>query len=123
MALTKTSVPLLNAVSVAAGLPKASAVFGSWVDVRAYGRQTVRYKVTNGASAPGATPNILVQTSPDGGATIYDEYSTGVGDTVANSVNSGPIQTDDTSMYVRVGFYGHTTNAVTCEASLQTETL
>jgi hypothetical protein len=26
-------------------------------------------------------------------------------------------------MYIRVGVYGHTTNAVTAEATLQTETL
>jgi len=123
MALTKTSVPLLASQSVAAGLSKATAVFGAWVDTRAYGRQTVRYKVTNGTSAPGAGPTIIVQTSPDNGTNIYDEYSAGVGDTISGSVNSGPIQTDDTSMYVRVGFYGHTTNAVTCEATLQTETL
>jgi hypothetical protein len=123
MALTKTSISLLASQSVAAGLTKATAVFGSWIDTRAYGRQTVRYKVTNGSSAPGVGPTLVVQTSPDNGTTIYDEYTTGVGDTTASSVNSAPIQTDDTSMYVRVGFYGHTTNAVTCEATLQTETL
>lgn len=121
MALTKTSVTLLASQSVAAGLTKATAVFGSWVDVRAYGRQTVRYNVTNGASAPGVAPTLLVQTSPDNGTTIYDEYAVG-GDTVVSSVNSGPIPTDDTTMYVRVGVYGHTTNAITAEATLQTET-
>jgi hypothetical protein len=123
MALTKTSVTLLASQSVAAGLTKATAVFGAWIDTRTYGRQTVRYKVTNGGSAPGVTPTLVVQTSPDNGTTVYDEYITVVGDTVASSVTSGPIQTDDTSMYVRAGFYGHTTNAVTCEATLQTETL
>jgi tetrahydromethanopterin S-methyltransferase subunit D len=122
MALAKTSVTLLASQSVAAGLTKATAVFGAWVDTRAYGRQTVRWKLTNGASAPGVAPTLIVQTSPDNGTNIYDEYTVG-GDTVASSVNSGPISTDDTTMYVRVGFYGHTTNAVTCEATLQTETL
>lgn len=122
MALAKTSVTLLSSQSVAAGLTKATAVFGSWVDTRAYGRQTVRWMLTNGSSAPGVAPTLIVQTSPDNGATIYDEYTVG-GDTVASSVNSGPIPTDDTTMYVRVGVYGHTTNAVTGQASLQTETL
>jgi hypothetical protein len=118
MALTKTTVAVLASQSVAANLTKATAVFGSWIDVRAYGRQTVRWKLTNGASAPGVAPTLLVQTSPDNGTTIFDEYSAG-GDITASSVSS----TDDTTMYVRVGVYGHTTNAVTAEASLQTETL
>jgi hypothetical protein len=122
MALTKTTVAVLASQSVAANLTKATAVFGSWIDVRAYGRQTVRWKLTNGASAPGVAPTLLVQTSPDNGTTIFDEYSAG-GDITASSVSSGPIPTDDTTMYVRVGVYGHTTNAVTAEASLQTETL
>ncbi|MDB5822191.1 MAG: hypothetical protein JWR21_895 [Herminiimonas sp.] len=122
MALTKTTVTLLASGSVAAGLTKATAAFGSWIDVRAYGRQTVRYKLTNGSSAPGVAPSLVVQTSPDNGTLIYDEYTIG-GDTTASSVNSGPIPIDDTTMYVRVGVYGHTTNAVTAEASLQTETL
>lgn len=122
MALAKTSIALLTSQSVAAGLTKATAVFGSWVDTRAYGRQTVRWMLTNGSSAPGVAPTLIVQTSPDNGTIIYDEYVVG-GDTVASSVNSGPIPTDDTTMYVRVGVYGHTTNAVTAQASLQTETL
>ncbi|SMP71942.1 hypothetical protein [Noviherbaspirillum suwonense] len=122
MALTKTSVTLLASQSVVAGLSKATAVFGAWVDTRAYGRQTVRWKLTNGGSAPGVAPTLIVQTSPDNGTTVYDEYTVG-GDTITNSVNSGPIATDDTTMYVRVGVYGHTTNTVTAEATLQTETL
>ena len=122
MALTKTTVTLLALQSIAAGLTKATAVFGAWQDVRAYNRQTVRWMLTNGASAPGVAPTLIVQTSPDNGTTIYDEYIVG-GDTVASSVNSGPIPTDDTTMYVRVGVFGHTTNAVTGQASLQTETL
>lgn len=118
MALTKASVSLLTSQSVAAGLTKSTAVFGAWVDTRTFYRMCVRWKLTNGASAPGAAPTLVVQTSPNNGTLIYDEYEVG-GDTIANSVNSRPIPIDDTTMYVRVGVYGHTTNAVTAEASLQ----
>lgn len=117
MALTKATTTLLTSQSVAAGLTKATAVFGSWVDARAFYRSCVRWKLTNG-TAPGVAPTLIVQTSPDNGTTIYDEYTVG-GDTTASSVNSGPIAIDDTTMYVRVGVYGHTTNAVTAEATLQ----
>lgn len=118
MALTKASSTLLASQSVAAGLTKATAVFGAWMDVRAFYRMCVRWKLTNGASAPGVAPTLIVQTSPDNGANIYDEYTVG-GDTTASSVNSGAIPVDDTSMYIRVGVYGHTTNAITADASLQ----
>lgn len=118
MPITKVSAALLASQSVAAGLTKATAVFGAWVDVRAVYRACVRYKLTNGASAPGVAPTLIVQTSPDNGTTVYDEYTVG-GDTTASSVNSGPIPIDDATMYVRVGVYGHTTNAVTAEASIQ----
>jgi hypothetical protein len=118
MALTKANATLLTSQSVAAGLTKATAVFGAWIDVRDAYRMCVRWKLTNGASAPGVAPTFIVQTSPNNGTLIYDEYIVG-GDTTASSVNSGPIPIDDTTMYVRVGVYGHTTNAVTAEASLQ----
>lgn len=118
MALTKATSTLLASQSVAAGLTKSTAVFGSWVDARTFYRSCVRWMLTNGASAPGVAPTLIVQTSPDNGTTIYDEYTVG-GDTTASSVNSGPIPIDDTTMYVRVGVYGHTTNAVTAQATLQ----
>lgn len=118
MALTKVSSALLTSQSVAAGLTKATAVFGSWINAQTFYRSCVRWKLTNGASAPGVAPILIVQTSPDNGTTVYDEYTVG-GDVTASSVNSGPIAIDDTTMYVRVGVYGHTTNAVTAEATLQ----
>lgn len=118
MALTKTTVTLLASQSVAAGLTKATAVFGAWVNTQAFYRSCIRWKLTNGASAPGVAPTILVQTSPDNGTLIYDAYTVG-GDAVASSVNSNEIPLDDTTMYVRVGVYGHTTNAVTAEVSMQ----
>jgi hypothetical protein len=117
MALTKATATLLTSQLVAAGLTKATAVFGAWMDVRDAYRMCVRWKLTNG-TAPGVAPTLIVQTSPNNGTLVYDEYTVG-GDTTASSINSGPIPIDDTTMYVRVGVYGHTTNAVTAEASLQ----
>jgi hypothetical protein len=118
MALTKATVTLLASQSVAAGLTKATAVFSAWQDVRSFYRSCVRWRLTNGASAPGVAPTLIVQTSPDNGTTVYDEYTVG-GDTTASSDNSGAIPIDDTTMYVRTGVFGHTTNAVTAQTSLQ----
>ena len=118
MALTKTNTVLLASTSVAAGLTKATASFTPWFSTSGNYRSAVRWMLTNGAAAPGAVPILLVQTSPDNGTTIYDEYFVG-GDTVANSINSGPISIDDSTLFVRVGVYGHTTNPVTAQATLQ----
>lgn len=124
MPATKASVTLLASQSVAAGLTKSTAVYGAWVDTRTFYRMCVRWRMRNGASAPGIAPTMVVQTSPDNGITVYDSYlvygdtssynaTTGAGD------NSNEVSLDDTTMYVRVGVYAHTTNAVTAEASLQ----
>lgn len=118
MALTKTSVVLLASTAVAAGLTKATASASAWFNTQTYYRSCVRFSLTNGSAAPGAPPTFLVQTSPDNGTTIYDEYPVG-GDTIANSLTTGEIAVDDTTMYVRVLVYGNTTNSITAQASLQ----
>lgn len=118
MALTKASAAVFPSASVAAGLTKATAVFSPWINTQTYYRMCVRWTLTNNAAAPGAAPVLLAQTSPDNGTTVYDEYPVG-GDIQPSSVNSGEITVDDTTMYIRVGVYGHTTNAVTAQATIQ----
>lgn len=122
MAISKTPIAVLASVSVPAGGTKTSpqaAGVGPAIDLRNYAGGDLGYSLTNGASAPGAAPTLSIQDSPDG--TKWYDYQIVGGDTVASSFSSGTISIDRKIMYVRVVVYGHTTNAVTAEASLQAE--
>jgi hypothetical protein len=93
---------------------------GSAIDCRAYYGGELTWKITNGASAPGAALSLTFQASHDG-TNWYDYYTVG-GDTTASSINSGSIQLDRGVMYLRPIAYGNTTNAVTVESNLQAVT-
>lgn len=121
MALTKAAVSVLASQSLAAGSTKASpGITGSSVNCTAYYGGELTWKVTNGASAPGAAGAITLQASHDG--TNWFDYFTVGGDIVASSVNSGSVLLDRGVMYVRAIAYGNTTNAVTVEVQLQAVT-
>jgi len=111
--VTKTLVPLLAAVAGAAGSSKASPGANSgWKDLGTYDGGNIGLSITNGASAPGVAPTILIQVSPDNGATVYDYQGMG-GDVSANSVNTSTIWLDPGFRYARVIGYGNSANAVT----------
>lgn len=120
MAITKAVTSLFAGVSCGGATPgtKASpSISTAWQDMTgAYGGDA-GLRVVNGSSAPGAAPTIVIQWSPDNGATIYD-YATFGGDTTASSDNSTAIWIDQGIPYIRVIGYGNTTNAVTVTASL-----
>jgi hypothetical protein len=121
MAIAKSAVAVLASQSVAAGSTKAApAVTGAAVDCRANYGGELTWKITNGASAPGASGIITFQASHDG--TNWFDYHTVGGDTVASSVNSGSALLDRGVMYLRAIAYGNTTNPVTVEAQLQAVT-
>jgi hypothetical protein len=121
MAIAKTAVAVLIAASSTAGSTKASpGATGAAVDCRTYYGGELTYKITNGASAPGAPCVLTFQVSHDG-FNWYD-YMTVAGDTVASSVITGSILLDRGVMYVRGIAYGNTTNAVTVDATLQAVT-
>lgn len=111
--VTKTPVSLLAAVAGAAGSTKAAPGASSgWKDLGVYDGGNIGLSITNGASAPGAAPTILIQVSPDNGVTVYDYWAMG-GDITASSVNTASPWLDPGFRYVRVIGYGNTTNAVT----------
>jgi hypothetical protein len=115
--VTKTPVPLLVAANGAAGSTKATASAGTsgansgWKDFSAYDGGNIGLSITNGSSAPGVAPTILVQVSPDSGVTVYDYWAMG-GDTTASSVNTATIWLDPGFRYGRVIGFGNTTNDV-----------
>jgi hypothetical protein len=121
MAITKSAVAVLASTSVAAGSSKtAPGATGSAIDCRTYYGGELTWKITNGASAPGAALSLTFQASHDG-TNWYDYYTVG-GDTTASSINSGSIQLDRGVMYLRPIAYGNTTNSVTVESNLQAVT-
>ena len=117
MAITKQSVTILAATSVAAAVVPAAPVAGSAVNVQAYAGGEWGYKITNGASAPGAACTIVLQTSHDG--TDWVDTFTTSGNTLSSGVLSGSIPMSPGVMFARVIGYGNTTNAVTISSYLQ----
>jgi hypothetical protein len=120
--VTKTPVTFLAAASGAAGTSKASPGASSgWIDTGS-GTSTAAdggdmgLSITNGSSAPGVAPTLLVQWSPDNGVTVYDYQYFG-GDVNASSINTTTVWIDPAIRYVRVIGYGNTTNAVTFGAT------
>lgn len=123
MPITKSAVAVLASAPIAPGGTKAAPVaagIGSSIDCRAHYGGELTWKITNGASAPGVAASLTFQVSHDG-SIWYDYYTVG-GDTVASSINSGSILLDRGVMYLRAIAYGNTTNAVTVEANLQAVT-
>ena len=120
--VTKTPVTYLATVSGAAGSSKASPGANSgWIDTGSNSANAadggdMGLSITNGSSAPGVAPTILLQWSPDNGATVYDYQAFG-GDTIASSINTTTVWVDPGMRYLRVIGYGNTTNAVTFGAT------
>lgn len=121
-------ITLLSANAVTAanagtkGAPGAIGAAGGWVLVETYEGGDIGLSITNGATGPGVEGNILIQTSPDNGATVYDYWGFGGG--IANYVSSTgagqttqTIKVDPGVKYVRVIGWGHTVNPVSYGAT------
>lgn len=119
MAITKTAVAILASTSNSTySTTKTSpGITGAGIDCRAYYGGELTWKITNGASAPGAALSLTFQVSHDG-TNWYDYYTTS-GDTTTSSINSNAIQLDRGVMYLRAIAYAYTLNPVTVEANLQ----
>lgn len=120
MAITKTPVVVLAAVSVAAGGTKAAPAANGTsaaVDNSGNGTSSLGWRIKNGASAPTAAGVMTIQQSPDGGTTWFDYY-TATGSTVANDDVTGTIMIERGVKALRVLCYGNATNQVTFEAIL-----
>lgn len=119
MAKTVSAITLLSAPAVAAasaGTKGAPGAAGAWTHIEQYEGGDVGLSVKNGG-AVGAAGNILIQTSPDNGTTVFDYWGF-AGDLVAYNAStlaghtSNTIKIDLGVKYIRVIGYGHTTNPV-----------
>jgi hypothetical protein len=119
-AVTKASLSILAATSVAPGSTKASPGAGAWVDVNGYNGGVLGGRITNGSSAPAVQGQMTWQWTPDPNVNpvkIYDLWTFG-GDTVAGSTATASIRLDKEVKFVRAACYGNTTNPVTFESDL-----
>lgn len=119
------AITLLNAPSVAAasaGTKGQPGAAGSWTDISAYDGGDVGLSILNGATGPSVAGNILIQQSPDNGATVFDYWGCG-GDTANYSaatlagLTTQTIKIDPGIKYIRVIGYGHTVNPVSYGAA------
>lgn len=118
-----TPITLLSAVSVAAasaGTKGSPGAAGPWTDVSAFDGGDVGLAIQNGG-AVGAAGNILIQTSPDNGATVFDYWGF-AGDLAAYAASTlagmttNTIKIDPGVKYIRVIGYGHSNNPVSYTA-------
>jgi hypothetical protein len=117
MAITKTKIAALASTVCAAGSTLASPGADSGtIDLTGKYGADLHWSLTNGSSAPGVAPTLLVSASADG--TTWYTYAVVGGDTTASSVNSGTIWIDQGIMYARVRVYGNTTNSVTAQSDI-----
>lgn len=116
MATPKEAVVICAPLNVAAGLTRATAVFGAAVPITQKGGEW-GFAIKNGSSAPGVGCTILLQTSHDG-VTWYD-YHTITGDALSLGGLARSVWMSPGVIYARVGGYGNTTNAVEISSVLQ----
>lgn len=123
MAVTKTSIPILAAVSVPAGGTKAApnaAGVGAWIDVTAFNGGVLGGRIRNTGGILTAAGQMVWQWTPETTGTpskIYDLWGFG-GDMAAAAEVSASIRLDKEIARVRVICYGNSISPVTFESDL-----
>lgn len=122
-AVTKTTVPILGAVSVPPNGTKAApqaAGIGPWIDVTAYNGGALGGRIRNTGGTLTAAGQMVWQWTPDPLAAtpkIFDLWGFG-GDLASGADMSTTIRLDKEIKHVRAICYGNVTNAVTFESDL-----
>lgn len=117
--MAKAAGTIQASTSVAAGATQTSSAFNM---TTFQGPSVVTMRITNGATGPTVKCTASLETSGDG-STNWRPFFSFAGDTVNSSVtDSGLIEISPAVMYVRSVFTGHTAQAVTVEALIQSQT-
>jgi hypothetical protein len=123
MAVTKTPVVILAAVSVPAGGTKAAPNalgIGAWIDVSAFNGGALGGRIRNTGGTLTAAGQMVWQWTPEASGTptkVYDLWGFGGGLAASEDV-SVSIHLDKEISRVRVICYGNVSNAVTFESDL-----
>lgn len=123
MAVTKTAIPILAAVSVPAGgtktTPNAAGV-GAWIDVTAFNGGVMGGRIRNTAGAVTVAGQMVWQWTPEATGTptkIYDLWGFG-GELAASADVSATVRLHKEIVRVRAICFGNVTAAVTFESDL-----
>lgn len=123
MAVTKTAIPILAAVSVPVGgtksTPNAAGV-GPWIDVTAVNGGALGGRIRNTGGALSTQGQMTFQWAPDPTnqpTKVYELWSFG-GDLAAGADVSATIRLDKEIKYVRAICYGNVGGSATFESDL-----